>query len=192
MIVILQSHMDTKAQNINIYWVNKKNIILTICIMTTFFKYGKAYTGRIIPFPVTKEFLELKKQGYFDVKPGQKTITRKDTRKTDFGEIQNVNYHTMALKYQVLKIFDIIMTSYLAITCLKQSILPEQQLRIFLSYLPQEQLKEYLLHSKIFNSKKSHPKHQLIDMIIAGKDNKFMLEDSETILSSACSNSKQR
>lgn len=98
----------------------------------------------------------------------------------------------MALKYQVLKIFDIIMTSYLAITCLKQSILPEQQLRIFLSYLPQEQLKEYLLHSKIFNSKKSHPKHQLIDMIIAGKDNKFMLEDGETILSSACSNSKQR
>ena len=65
MIVILQSHMDTKAQNINIYWVNKKNIILTICIMTTFFKYGKAYTGRIIHFPVTKEFLELKKTGIF-------------------------------------------------------------------------------------------------------------------------------
>ena len=50
------------------------------------------------------------------------------------------------------------MTSYLAITCLKHSILPEQQLRIFLSYLPQEQLKEYLLHSKIYNGKKKSPK----------------------------------
>ena len=57
---------------------------------------------------------------------------------------------------------------------LEKSILPEQQLQIFLSYLPQEQLKEYLLHSKIYNGKKSHPKHQLIDMIIAGKYNKFM------------------
>ena len=114
MIVILQSHMDTKAQNINIYWINKRILFLQYVKMTTFFKYGKAYTGRIILFPVTKEFLELKKQGYFDIKPGQKRITRKDTRKTDFGEIQNINYHTM-----VLKIFAIIMTSYLAITCLK-------------------------------------------------------------------------
>ena len=57
---------------------------------------------------------------------------------------------------------------------LEKSILPEQQLQIFLSYLPQEQLKKYLLHSKIYNGKKSHPKHQLIDMIIVEKDNKFM------------------
>ena len=77
--------MDTKAQNINIYWINKRILFLQYVKMTTFFKYGKAYTGRIILFPVTKEFLELKKQGYFDIKPGQKRITRKDTRKTDFG-----------------------------------------------------------------------------------------------------------
>ena len=142
-------------------------------------------------------FRTKKKQGYFDIKPHQKRITRKDICKTNFGEIQNINYHIMVLKYQVLKIFDIIMTSYLAITCLKQSILPEQQLRIFLSYLPQEQLKEYLLHSKIYNGKKSHPKHELIHMIIVGKDKKFMqlnddlnVEDAKKILSRACSNSK--
>ena len=29
--------------------------------MTTFLTYGKAYTDRIIPFPIAKEFLELKK-----------------------------------------------------------------------------------------------------------------------------------
>ena len=34
------------------------------------------------------------------------------------------------------------MTSYLAITCLKHSILREQELRVFLPYSPQEQLKE--------------------------------------------------
>ena len=34
------------------------------------------------------------------------------------------------------------MASYLAIICLKHSILREQELRVLLPYLPQEQLKE--------------------------------------------------
>ena len=34
------------------------------------------------------------------------------------------------------------MASYLAISILKQSIMPEKQLRMFLFYLPQESLKE--------------------------------------------------
>ena len=45
------------------------------------------------------------------------------------------------------------MTSYLAIACVKHSVLPEKQLRVFLSCIPQEQLKEYLLQAKICNGK---------------------------------------
>ena len=44
------------------------------------------------------------------------------------------NKKFMAIKGKLL-----LMTSYLAITCLKYSVLHEQQLRIFLSYLPQKQ-----------------------------------------------------
>ena len=40
-------------------------------------------------------------------------------------------------------------SSYLAISFLKQSPLPEKLLRIFLSYLPQELLKEYLYNANI-------------------------------------------
>lgn len=54
--------------------------------MTTFLTYGKAYTDRIIPFPIAKEFLELKKQGYFDIKPGENKITCKDTRINNFRD----------------------------------------------------------------------------------------------------------
>lgn len=68
--------------------------------------------------------------------------------------------------------YNIIMTSYLAITCPKHFIFPEKQLRVFLSYLPQEQLKEYLLHAKMFNDKKNRTNHELTEMIITGKDNK--------------------
>ena len=32
--------------------------------------------------------------------------------------------------------------------------------------------KEYLFHSKIYNDKKSLSKHELIDTIITGKDNR--------------------
>ena len=54
----------------------------------------------------------------------------------------------------------IIMTSaYLAISFLKQTPLPERQLRIFLSYLPQEPLKEYLSNADIYKGKRYMPKH---------------------------------
>ena len=39
--------------------------------------------------------------------------------------------------------------AYPAISFLKQTPLPEKQLRIFLSYLPQEPLKDYLSNAKI-------------------------------------------
>ena len=41
-------------------------------------------------------------------------------------------------------------SAYLAISFLKQTPLPERQLRIFLSYLLQELLKEYLYNANIY------------------------------------------
>ena len=63
------------------------------------------------------------------------------------------------------------MTSgYLAISFLKQTPLPEKQLRIFLSYLPQEPLKEYLYNTDIDKGRRNMPKHDLIDMIVTKKN----------------------
>lgn len=61
-------------------------------------------------------------------------------------------------------------SAYLAITFLKQNPLSEKQLRIFLNYLPQEPLKEYLSYSGIYNGKKNSLKRDLIEMIICEKD----------------------
>ena len=46
-------------------------------------------------------------------------------------------------------------SAYLAISFLKQTPLPEKQLRIFLSYLPQEPLKEYLFNANIYTGKRN-------------------------------------
>ena len=40
-------------------------------------------------------------------------------------------------------------SGYLAISSLKQTPFPEKQLRIYLSYLPQDSLKEYLFYADI-------------------------------------------
>ena len=61
------------------------------------------------------------------------------------------------------------MSAYLVISILKNSPIPEKQIRIFLSYLTQEPLKEYLTHSNIYKGKKNGSKYDLIDMIISGK-----------------------
>ena len=52
------------------------------------------------------------------------------------------------------------MASYLAISILKQSIMPEKQLRMFLFYLPQESLKEYLEYAIIYDGKRSKSKYE--------------------------------
>ena len=57
----------------------------------------------------------------------------------------------------------------LAISFLKQTPLPEKQLRIFLSYLPQEPLKDYLSNGNIYKGRRNMSKHDLIDMIITKK-----------------------
>ena len=46
-------------------------------------------------------------------------------------------------------------SAYLAISVLKQSIIPIEQLKIFLWYVKQKALKEYLSLSNIYNNKKN-------------------------------------
>ena len=61
---------------------------------------------------------------------------------------------------------------YLAISFLKQTPLPEKQLRIFLSYLPQEPPKACLFNASIYKGRRNMSKHDLIDMIITEKSKK--------------------
>ena len=56
---------------------------------------------------------------------------------------------------------------------MKQTPLPEKQLRIFLSYLPQELLKEYLYNAEIYKGKRNMSKIDLIDAIISEKNKKI-------------------
>ena len=65
-------------------------------------------------------------------------------------------------------------STYLAISFLKQTPLPEKQLRVFLSYLPQEPLKDYLSISNIYKGRRNMSKHDLIDMIITKKSRKMI------------------
>ena len=83
------------------------------------------------------------------------------------------------------------MTSDLAISFLKQTPLPEKKLRISLSYLPHEPVKEYLHHSNIYRGKKNRSKYDFIDMIISEKnktkpispeDDDFTLEEATKLL----------
>ena len=60
-------------------------------------------------------------------------------------------------------------SSYVAISLLKQSQVPEKQLRIFLSDLSQQSVKEYLFEANIYNGKKNTNKVDLIGMIISNK-----------------------
>ena len=64
-------------------------------------------------------------------------------------------------------------SAYLAISFLKETSLPEKQLRIFLSYLPQEPLKDYLSNANIYK-KRNMSKHDLIGMIISEKSKKII------------------
>ena len=74
-------------------------------------------------------------------------------------------------------------SAYLAIAFLKQTPLPEKQLRIFLSYLPQEPLKEYLYNADIYKGRRNMSKHDLIDMIITEKNKKIVYSQEDDDLS---------
>ena len=65
-------------------------------------------------------------------------------------------------------------SAYIAISFLKQIPLLEKQLRIFLSYLPQEPLKEYLSNANIYKGRRNMSKPDLIDMVITEKSKKIV------------------
>ena len=62
-------------------------------------------------------------------------------------------------------------SAYLTISILKQSKILIEQLKIFLSYVNQKALKEYLNLSNIYNGKKKLCILDLIDLIVNGKNN---------------------
>ena len=62
-------------------------------------------------------------------------------------------------------------SAYLRIWILKQSKILIEQLKIFLSYVNQKALKEYLNLSNIYNGKKKLCILDLIDLIVNGKNN---------------------
>ena len=64
-------------------------------------------------------------------------------------------------------------TAYLAISILKDSKIPLEQLKKILSYVNQKALKEYLYISNIYKGKKNLTTIELIDLIInCNKNNK--------------------
>ena len=80
------------------------------------------------------------------------------------------------------------MTSeYLANSILKKCKIPKDQLKIFLSYLNQKPLDEYLIISRIYTDQKKLGKNDSIDLIINSKNNKlnndgFSVSDANKIL----------
>ena len=59
-------------------------------------------------------------------------------------------------------------TAYLAISILKLSKIPNDQLKIFLTYVNQKALKEYLNITGIYRGKRNLTTLELIDLIING------------------------
>ena len=84
-------------------------------------------------------------------------------------------------------------TIYLAVSLLKQSIIPHIQLKIFLSYLPTELLLEYLSLTNVYNGNKLISKSVLIDLIAhdndlienvyTEKDNELTIDEVNKLLS---------
>ena len=61
-------------------------------------------------------------------------------------------------------------TVYLAISILKNSKIPIDQLKIFLTYVNQKALKEYLYISNIYRGQKNLTTNELINLIINGNN----------------------
>ena len=61
-------------------------------------------------------------------------------------------------------------TAYLAISILKNSKIPIDQLKIFLTYVNQKALKEYLYISNIYRGQKNLTTNELINLIINGNN----------------------
>ena len=59
-------------------------------------------------------------------------------------------------------------TAYVAIRILKKSKIPTDQLKIFLTYVNQKALKEYLYITNIYRGKKNLTNNELINLILNG------------------------
>ena len=59
-------------------------------------------------------------------------------------------------------------TAYLAMRILKKSKIPTDQLKIFLTYVNQKALKEYLYITNIYRGKKNLTNNELINLILNG------------------------
>ena len=80
-------------------------------------------------------------------------------------------------------------TAYLAISILKLSKIPNDQLKIFLTYVNQKALKEYLNITGIYRGKKKLTTLEIIDLIINGnksnntnKNNELTIDEVNNIL----------
>ena len=80
-------------------------------------------------------------------------------------------------------------TAYLATSILKLSKIPNDQLKIFLTYVNQKALKEYLNITGIYRGKKNLTTLELIDLIINGnksnntnKNNELTIDEVNNIL----------
>ena len=78
-------------------------------------------------------------------------------------------------------------SAYLAISILKTSKIPKDQLKIFLSYLNQKALDEYLIISRIYSEMKKLGKKESIDLIINSEisentNNELSLNEANRIL----------
>ena len=61
------------------------------------------------------------------------------------------------------------MSSYIEISILKNSVIPAKKLRMFLGYLPQECLKEYLSYGKIYDGKRNGSKLDQLTLLYSAK-----------------------
>ena len=80
-------------------------------------------------------------------------------------------------------------TAYLATSILKLSKIPNDQLKIFLTYVNQKALKEYLNITGIYRGKKKLTTLEIIDLIINGnksnntnKNNELTIDEINNIL----------
>ena len=78
-------------------------------------------------------------------------------------------------------------SAYLLISILKKSKIPKDQLKIFLSFLNQKALDEYLINSRIYSEQKKLGKKEAIDLIINSEisentNNELSLNETNRIL----------
>ena len=80
-------------------------------------------------------------------------------------------------------------TAYLATSILKLSKIPNDQLKIFLTYVNQKALKEYLNITGIYRGKKKLTTLEIIDLVINGnksnntnKNNELTIDEVNNIL----------